>query len=86
MAIEISKESRADAVESIKRYFRENMEDNIGDLAANGLLDYFLQELGPVAYNKAVADVQERLQMRVTDLNGEVYENEFQFWRKHNRK
>ena len=86
MAIEISKESRADAVESIKRYFRENMEDNIGDLAANGLLDYFLQELGPIAYNKAVADVQERLQMRVTDLNGEVYENEFQFWRKHNRK
>ena len=86
MAIEISKESRADAVESIKRYFRENMEDNIGDFAANGLLDYFLQELGPVAYNKAVADVQERLQMRVTDLNGEVYENEFQFWRKHNRK
>ena len=61
MAIEISKESRADAVESIKRYFRENMEDNIGDLAANGLLDYFLQELGPIAYNKAVADVQERL-------------------------
>ena len=86
MAIEISKESRADAVESIKRYFRETMEDNIGDLAANGLLDYFLLELGPIAYNKAVADVQERLQMRVTDLNGEVYENEFQFWRKHNRK
>ena len=86
MAIEISKESRADALESIKRYFRENMEDNIGDLAANGLLDYFLQELGPIAYNKAVADVQERLQMRVTDLNGEVYENEFQFWRKHYRK
>ena len=86
MAIDISKESRADAVESIKRYFRENMEDHIGDLAANGLLDYFLQELGPIAYNKAVADVQERLQMRVTDLNGEVYENEFQFWRKLNRK
>ena len=86
MAIEISKESRADAVESIKRYFRENMEDHIGDLEANGLLDYFLQELGPIAYNKAVADVQERLQMRVTDLSGEVYENEFQFWRKHDRK
>ena len=86
MAIDISKESRAEAVESIKRYFRENMEDHIGDLEANGLLDYFLQELGPIAYNKAVADVQERLQMRVTDLSGEVYENEFQFWRKHDRK
>ncbi|MEO8384789.1 MAG: DUF2164 domain-containing protein [Betaproteobacteria bacterium] len=86
MTIEISKESRSDAVESIKRYIREDLEDNIGDLAANGLLDYFLRELGPIAYNKAAADVQERLQVKITDLNGEIFEDEFQFWRKHDRK
>lgn len=70
----------------ISRYFRENMIGNIGDLAATALLDYFLADLGPIAYNMAVADVQKWLQVRITDLNGEKFEEEFQFWRKHNRK
>ena len=61
MAIEISKEARAQAIASIERYFRENMDEKIGNVAAGGLLGYFLEELGPVVYNKAVADVQERL-------------------------
>ncbi len=70
----------------ISRYFRENMIGNIGDLAATALLDYFLADLGPIAYNMAVADVQKWLPVRITDLNGEKFEEEFQFWRKHNRK
>ena len=34
---------------------------SIGNIAAGGLLGFFLEEIGPVIYNKAVADVQERL-------------------------
>ncbi len=67
---------------SIQRYFAENMEDSIGNIAADGLLVYFLAELGPLVYNKAVADVQERLTVRVSEVDGEIHENEFQYWRK----
>ena len=86
MTIEIPKEARQEAIASIERYFRENMEERIGNIAAGGLLSYFLEELGPLVYNKAVADVQERLQMRVAELDIEIHEDEFQYWRKFDRQ
>ena len=82
MAIELSKEARQAAIASIERYFRENMEEPIGNVAAGGLLGFVLEEIGPSIYNQAVADVQERLQLRVSELDLEVHEEEFQYWKK----
>ncbi len=82
MTIEIPREARKEAVASIERYFRENMEEPIGNIAAGALLGYFLEEIGPLVYNQAVAEVQERLQMRVSDLDIEHHEDAFQYWRK----
>ena len=86
MAIELPKEDRLQAIQSIERYFRENMEDKIGNIAAAGLLGFLLEEIGPSIYNKAVADVQERLQQRVADLDFEVHEDEFAYWRKFDKQ
>jgi uncharacterized protein (DUF2164 family) len=85
MSIELSKESRQQIIASIERYFQENMEEKIGNVAAGALLGFFLEELGPLVYNKAVADVQERLQLRVAELDIEIHEDEFQYWRKFDR-
>lgn len=85
MTIELAKEARAEAIASIERYFRENMEEPIGNIAAGGLLGFFLEEIGPAIYNKAVLDVQERLQARIGELDLEVHEEEFQYWRKYER-
>ena len=85
MPSEIAKEARQEAIGSIERYFRENMEEPIGNVAAGGLLSFFLEEIGPLVYNQAVADVQERLQMRISELDIEIHEDEFQYWRKFER-
>ena len=82
MTIEISQEARKEAIASIERYFTENMEDRIGNIAAGALLGFFLEEIGPVIYNKAVTDVQERLQSRIMEVDIEIHEDEFQYWRK----
>ena len=82
MTIELTKEDRTQAIASIERYFRENMEEKIGNVAASGLLGFFLEEIGPSVYNKAVADAQERIQARVSELDFEVHEEEFSYWRK----
>jgi len=82
MSIELSREARQEAVQSIERYFLEHMDEKIGNIAAGGLLSFFLEEIGPVVYNKAVADAQERLQMRVSELDIEIHEDEFTYWRK----
>ena len=86
MAIELPKEAREQAIASIQRYFEKNFEDKIGNIAASGLLGYFLEEIGPLVYNRAVADVQERLAMRVAEVDIDVHENEFEYWRKFERQ
>ena len=86
MTIELSKDLRAQAIASIERYFRENMDEPIGNVAAGGLLGFFLAEVGPSIYNKAVLDVQDRMQLRVSELDLDVHEDEFQYWRKYERK
>jgi uncharacterized protein (DUF2164 family) len=80
MTIELSKQARAEAVASIRRYFDENLSEPIGELPAGLLLNYFLEEVGPVIYNQAIADAQARMQRQVSDLSGELFAEEFQYW------
>ena len=82
MTIEIAKEARKEAVASIERWFLEEREERIGNIAASALLGFFLEEIGPLVYNRAVADVQERLAARVSELDIEFHEDEFDYWRK----
>jgi uncharacterized protein (DUF2164 family) len=49
----LSDDARKHAVASIRRYFHEELGQEIGDLKASFVLDYFLAELGPAVYNNA---------------------------------
>ena len=82
MAIELDKEARKEAIASIERWFQEERDERVGNVVAGALLGFFLEEIAPTVYNRAVADVQERLRMRVDDLEIEVHEDEFGYWRK----
>jgi len=81
MAIKLSKDVEKRLVASIKRYFAENMEDEIGDLKTGLLLDYCLREIGPSIYNQAIADAQAHLQERVSELDNSCYRPEFGYWK-----
>jgi uncharacterized protein (DUF2164 family) len=85
MTIELSKEARQQAIASIERYFQEHLEERIGNIAAGALLGFVLEEIGPSIYNHAVADVQERLGARVAEIDIEVHEEEFDYWRKYDK-
>lgn len=80
--IEISKQTRAASIASLQRYFQENMPEPIGELPAGLLLNFFLEEIGPAIYNRAIHDAQSRMQQHVTDLDGELYAPEFPYWPK----
>ena len=86
MTIELPLATRQTAVASIQRYFKQNMDEPIGNITAGALLEFFLAEIGPLVYNKAVADVQQRLQARIQEIDLEVYEDEFQYWSKFDKK
>lgn len=82
MPIELNREARSQAVASIERYFAEELDQRVGNIGARGLLNFFLEEIGPLVYNQAVGKVQERLQERVQELDIEFNEEEFQYWRR----
>ena len=85
MPIELPKETRAQAIVSIERWFQTERDERVGNITAGALLGFFLQEVGPSIYNQAVADVQERMQARVSELDIEVHEDEFTYWRQFDR-
>lgn len=80
MSIELPKETRARAIESIERWFSEELDQRLGNIAAGALLGFVLKEIGPSIYNQAVAEVQERWMARVSELDLEVHEDEFGYW------
>jgi len=86
MTIELTKEAKQNAIESIQKYFEANMDEPIGNMAAGALLGFILEEIGPSIYNKGVADAQERMQARLSELDYEVHADEFQYWRKPSRQ
>ena len=86
MTIELTKEAKQNALESIQKYFQVNLEQPIGNLAAGALLQFILEELGPSIYNKGVCDAQERMQLRISELDSEIYADEFQYWRNRDRQ
>ena len=86
MSIELAKHVRDEAIASIQQYFDRNLPEPIGELGASLLLNYFVEEIGPAVYNQAIADAQTRLQQRVMDLEGELYEDPFRYWHKDKAK
>ena len=82
MTVALNKDARSGAVTSIERYFQDELDEKIGNIRAAALLNFFLEEIGPSIYNQAVADVQERLLQRVTEVDIECHEDEFVYWSK----
>ncbi len=77
MAIALDPEVKQQALASIQRFLREELDLDAGDLKAGTVLEYFLRELGPVVYNRAIRDAAGWLQERALDLEGVHHEDEF---------
>ena len=67
---------------SIKRFFAEELEDDIGDLKAARVLEFCTREIAPSVYNQAIVDAQTYFSDKVADLGGVHFEPEFDYWRR----
>jgi uncharacterized protein (DUF2164 family) len=80
MAIALAPDVKKQALSSIKQYVAQHLDQDLGDLQAGLLLDYFLKELAPSVYNQAIQDAQHYFQERASDLEGVCFEREFGYW------
>lgn len=82
MAIRLEKETEKHLLDSIKRFFDETLDTEIGDLKATLVLEFCLKEVGPSVYNRAIEDAQAFFQEKAADLSGSRHETEFAYWKK----
>jgi len=80
MTIKLSKAKKQQLVKSIRRYFDEKLDEEIGDLKASLLLDFCLQEICPTIYNQAIIDARSFMADKLSDLEDTCYEPEFDYW------
>lgn len=80
MPINLDPDTERYLVEAVKRFFLEELEQDIGDLKALGVLEFFTREVGPSVYNQAIADAQRHMERAVSDLGGVQFEPEFDYW------
>ena len=80
MNVSLSEEATKQSIESIKRYFKEELEHEIGDLKASLMLGFILKEIAPSVYNSAINDAQTFLRDRVADVEGVCSVPEFAYW------
>jgi uncharacterized protein (DUF2164 family) len=66
--IEIPKDIRKQLVEDIEAYFSKERDEDIGDLSAGLLLDFFLECIGPAVYNEALKDVYSFFSEKLEDI------------------
>ena len=76
MAIQIPKDKKKPLIRAVQHYFDEKLDQEIGDLGAELLIDFFVKHLGPVVYNQAIQDAQAFFQDKLVDLEGQLYEEE----------
>ncbi len=79
MTIKLPKETTEDLLLSIQQYFRERLDQELGNVQSQMLLEYFLTEIGPAVYNQAIRDAQSYFQERTMDLEGSCYEPEMTY-------
>jgi uncharacterized protein (DUF2164 family) len=80
MSIELKKEEVVEIVPSLQRYFREEFDTELSEMRAKFLLEYFLKEIGPYAYNRGVRDAENYLRARVEDLPATCFEDGLTYW------
>jgi len=85
MAIELERENEQRILESIVDFFREELDQEIGDLKARLVLRFVLKEIAPSAYNQAVFDVKKHLGDVLDEIDGVCFEPEFGYWKKRRR-
>lgn len=64
----LPKEKRKACIDEIITFFKQKRDEKIGIIAAEDVLDFFLQNIGTNIYNKGVEDSKNLLKRQFEDL------------------
>ena len=64
----ISEEKRQSSIDELIYYFEQERNEKIGVIAAEQLLDFFLQNVVAEVYNRGLSDAKKLTEKRIEDL------------------
>lgn len=73
MAARIDDDRRDALVRRLQSFFLAEFDETLSPFRASQILDFFLETLGPQVYNQAVQDARGFMQLRLDDLDGDLY-------------
>jgi len=76
MRVQLSPDRRAKLLLALKAHFTSEFDEPLSDFRAEGLLDFFVRQLGPAVYNQGVRDAVSYVQDKLGDIEGDVYERD----------
>ncbi|WP_119396550.1 DUF2164 domain-containing protein [Salinibius halmophilus] len=74
--VDLSREQKEQLVAKLKRYFEDELDQDIGGFEAEFLLDFIGKELGAFYYNKGVSDAQLAVASKYSELTDLFFELE----------
>ncbi|KIV56853.1 hypothetical protein AM501_09085 [Aneurinibacillus migulanus] len=69
----VPKEHKDTIITNIQLYFSKERDDSLGNLEAEQLFDFMLNEIAPIIYNQALSDVRKVIQQQFDSLEEEIY-------------
>jgi uncharacterized protein (DUF2164 family) len=74
MHIHLSEERRTALAVALQEFCSGTFDEELSDYRAEGLVDFFVKQLGPTVYNQAIQDARGFLLEKLDDLDVEFYE------------
>jgi uncharacterized protein (DUF2164 family) len=71
--IVLPKEEKAAAVTRLREYFADELDQEIGVLPAEFLLEFFANDIGPFFYNQGLRDAHAALTKQMEDFGEAIY-------------
>lgn len=71
--IEFSKEERVAITAKLRDYFARELDQELGQLPAEMLLDFIGKDIGGAFYNRGVHDAQQLVQQKAEDIVEALY-------------
>lgn len=80
MEIKLKAEVEEQLIGSIRRYWKQEEDEDLGELRARMFLKFIVQEVGPGIYNQAIQDAQGYMQEKASEMEISCYAEEFTYW------
>lgn len=76
LEIKLDENSKGEIIEKLKKYFEDELNQQLGGFEAEFLLDFFAKNVGAFYYNQGLADALQAFESKLEEFNDLVYQLE----------